>query len=213
MNSRPHAFVPGISGTAWSTAIAEPRAEVAPGRPVAHSPAGPLETGGRTVRARFGDYRGRSCRYDAQGVTALGRPRAALARADGSLEDLPSALDLTELDGQNLRARPWTVHRQALTALLRKARGPGKTLGTLSPPPMALGNTRANGVRSSLVYCVACHQAGHGILAAVSASGVFSAGQPDEKSAQTSKANGRGAAYRSSRQSWGHPLRTADRLS
>jgi bifunctional non-homologous end joining protein LigD len=54
------------------------------------------------------------------GVSDFWRLRAALAR-QGSRRVFLYAFDLLELDGRDLRARPWEDRRKALTKLLRKA--------------------------------------------------------------------------------------------
>jgi bifunctional non-homologous end joining protein LigD len=59
---------------------------------------------------------------DERGLSDFDRLRSALARR-GSREAFLYAFDLLELDGQDLRARPWDDRRVALVRLLRKSRG------------------------------------------------------------------------------------------
>jgi ATP dependent DNA ligase domain len=53
-------------------------------------------------------------------VTDFSRLRAALGRS-GSGQAFLYAFDLLELDGQDLRSRPWQVRREVLTRLLRRS--------------------------------------------------------------------------------------------
>jgi bifunctional non-homologous end joining protein LigD len=57
---------------------------------------------------------------DPDGVTDFDLLRAALGR-QGSRRAFLYAFDLLELDGRDLRSRPWDERRKALTKLLRKA--------------------------------------------------------------------------------------------
>jgi bifunctional non-homologous end joining protein LigD len=59
---------------------------------------------------------------DAKGLTDFARLRSALARC-GSREAFLYAFDVLELDGQDLRARPWYERRATLEGLLRQAEG------------------------------------------------------------------------------------------
>jgi bifunctional non-homologous end joining protein LigD len=58
---------------------------------------------------------------DERGVSDFDRLRSALARRGGSREAFLYAFDLLELDGRDMRDRPWEDRRKALTKLLRKA--------------------------------------------------------------------------------------------
>jgi bifunctional non-homologous end joining protein LigD len=58
---------------------------------------------------------------DERGVSDFDRLRSVLARRDGSREVFLYAFDLLELDGRDLRREPWTVRRETLASLLRKA--------------------------------------------------------------------------------------------
>jgi bifunctional non-homologous end joining protein LigD len=64
------------------------------------------------------DGEGVLCSSD--GVSDFGRLRSALRRG-GSRRVFLYAFDLLELDGRDLRPRPWEDRRKALTRLLRKA--------------------------------------------------------------------------------------------
>jgi bifunctional non-homologous end joining protein LigD len=58
---------------------------------------------------------------DDLGVTDFERLRTALAERNGSRSAFLYAFDLLELDGLDLRARPWETRRETLTWLLRRA--------------------------------------------------------------------------------------------
>jgi bifunctional non-homologous end joining protein LigD len=70
------------------------------------------------VKSATIDGEGVVCGSD--GVSDFGRLRSALKR-DGSRRVFLYAFDLLELDGRDLRPRPWEDRRKALTKLLRKA--------------------------------------------------------------------------------------------
>ena len=59
---------------------------------------------------------------DERGLSDFDRLRSTVGRR-GSREAFLYAFDLLELDGQDLRARPWDDRRVALVRLLRKSRG------------------------------------------------------------------------------------------
>jgi bifunctional non-homologous end joining protein LigD len=57
---------------------------------------------------------------DAKGVTDFDVLRSALARRGGAQDAILYAFDVLELDGADLRRRPWAERRTALVQLLRK---------------------------------------------------------------------------------------------
>ncbi len=56
-----------------------------------------------------------------RGVTDFERLRSALARRSGSRAVFLYGFDLLELDGRDLRREPWSVRRETLASVLRKA--------------------------------------------------------------------------------------------
>jgi bifunctional non-homologous end joining protein LigD len=85
------------------------------------------------------------------GVTDFDRLRAALARR-GSQDAFLYAFDLIELDGADLRPRPWTARREALVGLLRKA-GNGIVL-----------SEHVDGEHGPAIYQAACRMGLEGIV-------------------------------------------------
>src|SRR5579871_5086382 len=64
---------------------------------------------------------------DERGVSDFDALRSAISRRQGGREAFLYAFDLLELDGQDLRQRPWTARRETLQRVLRRA-GPGIVL-------------------------------------------------------------------------------------
>jgi bifunctional non-homologous end joining protein LigD len=89
------------------------------------------------------------CRPD--GVTDFDRLRAALARR-GSQDAFLYAFDLVELDGADLRPRPWTGRREALVGLLHKG-GDGVVL-----------SEHVAGEHGPAIYQAACRMGLEGIV-------------------------------------------------
>jgi bifunctional non-homologous end joining protein LigD len=89
---------------------------------------------------------------DERGLSDFDRLRSALA-GRGSREAFLYAFDLLELDGQDLRGRPWDDRRVALVRLLRKSRG-GLRL-----------SEQLDGDDGATMFAHACHLGLEGIVA------------------------------------------------
>jgi bifunctional non-homologous end joining protein LigD len=74
----------------------------------------------RALRVTSATLDGEAVVCNARGVSDFDRLRSALARR-GSRDAFLFAFDLLELDGNDLRREPWTVRRETLASLLRKA--------------------------------------------------------------------------------------------
>jgi bifunctional non-homologous end joining protein LigD len=90
---------------------------------------------------------------DERGLTDFDRLRGALARRRGSPDAFLYAFDLLELDGRDLRREPWTVRRETLASLLRKA-GDGIRL-----------SEHLDGTDGATIFEQACRLGAEGIVA------------------------------------------------